>query len=301
MPNSSDEFLRQSLGERNGIPKDTPYSSRPVSAYLVHPDSPMKHGSAPNEIEAQGEIEVILRKDIAERTSYTRGDTMKTGGRFVPLASTDVDDITDSISNADGKKSMSAVADSVLGLLNAEVTGKFESLQKSISKDQSGKRKESSEIIEAQINGGFTIDDVEGISYPYEKVLRESATEGITDILINIDIDSLLKTAGYTEEEKAELKSKFNLGIPETPALGELRAYRSMQKIKNKLMKTGIEYVIFPREDGRNSEDPRTYDKSANAWDDIETILVDRAKREIQPVLAKELKNMRNPKKAENK
>lgn len=303
MPKSSDEFLRQSFGERNGIPSDTPLSSRPVSGYLVHPDNPMGVGSGPNELEAQGDIEVILRKDVASRTSYTRGDTMKTGGRLVPLTSTNSEDITDAISNADGKKAVSAVADSVLGLLQAEASKRFDSLQKSVRTDPSGKRKESTELIEAQILGGFEIDDVEGISYPYEKVLRESQSEGITDILISIDIDSIMKSAGLSPDEMTQLKSKFNMGIPETPAFNELKAYRRANSLRKKFLRTGIEYVVFPRADGKNIDDPRTYDKSANAWDDIEEVLVNRAKREIQPVLVKEMKNMRKPQtmKAEKK
>lgn len=298
MPKSSDEFIRQSFGERNGIPSYTPLNSRPVAAYLMHPDSPMGIGSGPNEIEALGNIEIILRKDLAERTSYTRGDTMKTGGRLVPLTSTDDDDISDAITNADGKKSMSAIADSIIGLLKAEASKKFGSVQKSVSIDSSGKKQESREIIEAQILGGFNIDDVEGISYPYEKVLRESKDEGITDVLLNIDIDSMLKSVGYSDDETKQLKEKFNMGIPETPALSELRAYRKAISIRKKLMKTGIEYVTFPRLDGKNIDDPRTYDKAANAWDDIESVLIERSKREIQPVLAKELKSMRKPQEA---
>lgn len=295
MPKSSDEFIRQSFGERNGIPSYTPLNSRPVAAYLVHPDSPMSVGSGPNEIEALGDIEIILRKDLAERTSYTRGDTMKTGGRLVPLNSTNDDDISDAITNADGKKSMSAIADSIIGLLKAEASKKFGSVQKSVSIDSSGKKQESKEIIEAQILGGFNIDDVEGISYPYEKVLRESQDEGITDLLLEFDIDSLMKSVGLSQDEIKELKSKFNMGIPDTPALNELRAYRRLSFLRKKFLKTGIEYVIFPRADGKNVDDPRTYDKTANAWDDIEDVLIARAKREIQPVLVKEMKNMRKP------
>ena len=132
MPKSSDEFIRQSFGARNGLPANSPLSTRPTVGYLVHPDSPTPAGTGPNELEAQGEIEIILRKDIAQRTSYTRGDTMKTGGRLVSLTSQDEEDISDAISNADGKKARSAVADSVLGLLRAQAEKNFGNVQNRI-------------------------------------------------------------------------------------------------------------------------------------------------------------------------
>jgi hypothetical protein len=115
-----------------------------------------------------------------------------------------------------------------------------------------------------------------------------------------MDPKGIIKSAGFSDEEAEKLKEKFTLGIPETPALLELKAYRKALSVRKRLMKTGIEYVLFPRLDGKNIEDPRTYDKSANAWDDVEGILVARAKREIQPVLMKELRNMRNPEKVKD-
>lgn len=293
MPKSSDEFLRQSFNARNGIPQNTPINARPLSGYLVHPDSPMLVGSGPNEIESQGEIEVILRKDVAERTSYTRGDSMKTGGRLVPMTSDDEDDVSDAISNADGLNGRSAMADSVLGLLSARANKNFSGVQKSRFIDSSGGKKDSTEIIEAQILGGFGLDDIEGISYPYEKLLRESDTEPVTDIVLSLKPDDIIKSVGFTETESSVLKSKFNMGIPETPALKELRAYRKMLSVKKRLLQGTIEYVIFPRADGKNANDPRTYDKSANAWDDIEQVLISRMKREVESALSKELKNMR--------
>lgn len=293
MPKSSDEFLRQSFNARNGIPANTPVNARPLSGYLVHPDNPIPIGSGASEIEAQGDIEVILRKDVAQRTSYTRGDSMKTGGRLVPMTSDDDDDISDAISNADGGGAQSAMADSILGLLQSRASGNFSGVQKSRSISSSGGKKESNEIIEAQILGGFGIDDIEGISYPYEKILRESESEPVTDILISLNPDEIIKSVGFTEQESSILKSKFKMGIPETPALKELKAYRKMLSVKKRFLKGTIEYVNFPRADGKDSNDPRTYDKSANAWDDIEQVLVSRMKREIESVLAKELKNMR--------
>lgn len=295
MSRTSDEFLRKSFSERNGIPSNAPLSSRPISGYLVHPDNPMPIGSAPNEVEAQGEIEVILRKDVAERTSYTRGDIMKTGGRLVPLTSDDTDDISDALSNADGKKARSAVADSVLGLLKARASKNFSAVQDSVSLDNSGEKKKSKEIIEAQILGGFDIDDIEGISYPYEKVLSDSSNEPISDIFIKLDVDSIMKSIGFLPEESKAIKGKFPMGIPETPAQKEIKAYRRMSSIREKMLKGTIEYVLFPRADGLDVDDPRTYDSSANAWDDIEQVLINRMRREVEASLSKELRNIRKP------
>lgn len=295
MPSSSDEFVRQEFNKRNGIPKDTPLSSRPLSGYLVHKDAPMGFGSAPPEIEAQGDIEVILRKDTANRTSYTRGDPLKTGGRTVPLTSNDSDAIVDALVNSDGRKSGSNMADSLLGLLKSYTEKDFSGLTKSLTKDKSGKYKEGTEQIEAQILGGFDSDDIEGISYSYDRLVEDSANAEVSDVMLKIDIDSIMKNENLSEQDINELKNKYNKSIPITPSLKDLKIYRTSLNIKKKYESLGIGYVLFNRPDGKSIDDPRTYDKSANMIEGVEKTLINKIKREVSAVISKDIGKMKKP------
>ena len=288
MSKSSDEFLRQEINKRNGIPENAPTSIRPISGYLRHPDINSGIGSMPNEIEAQGDIEVILKKEVAGRTSFSRGDQMKTGGRAVPLNSDDDDLIFDAIANADGKKAKSTMADAFLGLLRASTEKNASSVTKSKKKNSSGEYVEGNEIFEAQILGGFEIDDIDGISYSYNRLVSDSADAEIADIGLMINPREIAQQEEIDESEVREILKKYTHGIPDTPSLKDLKIYRKAQQIRDKYESAGINYVLFERPDGKSIDDPKTYDKNANVIDGVEKTILNKIKREVSAIVAKE-------------
>ena len=319
---SSDAF-RDEYNSRIGISKSTPNSAKPVSGYVVH----RSHGEEKKRqiaasgkgnigsdaifeigdndvvgdgLTALGEIEVVLKPEVSNRTAYGRGEALQSAHRPVAMNSNDPDDIADAIMNADGISSKKQNTEAMLHLLGAKMDKNFSSVNASM--DENGRMApvgavDSStrghEPFEAHILGGFKKNEVEGIHYPYTKVAKVAESEDISDVVNDRSLASKLEKLGFTPEEVAYFYS-ISGGKPlNTASMVKLKEYRAAKKIKEKYEGMGIGYVKFAHPQGINIENPRSYDKTASPTTRVDEIIKRNIDAEVEAELKKTLDSIR--------
>ena len=319
---SADAF-RGEYNSRIGISKSTPSSAKPVSGYVVHrshneekkrqiaasgkgnigSDAIFEIGDndiVGDGLTALGEIEVILKPEVSNRTAYGRGEALQSAHRPVAMNSNDPDDIADAIMNADGISSDKQNTEAMLHLLGAKIDKNFSSVGASM--DENGKMApvgavdssvRSHEPFEAQILGGFKKSEVEGIHYPYSKVSKIAESEDISDVVNENSIKSKLEKLGFTPEEIAYFYSMSGGKPINTASMTKLKEYRAAKKIKEQYEGMGIGYVKFAHPQGINIENPRSYDKTANQNTRVDEILKKAIDAEIDAELNKVLDSIR--------
>ena len=310
-----------------GIPRDTPDSLRPVSGYVVnksHIEEKKKRArqlGSGNEgadaifeigdkdivgdgLTALGEIEVVLRPETANRVAYGRGDSIDSLHQPVMLDSTERDDIVNAIMAHGGIDKNNKDLDAILHLLAASKDKNFSHING--SRDKDGKMKpvgkidpsdnRGHEIFEANILGGFSKDEVEGIHYPYSKITKLAEKEDISDLMQQDVIGPRLQKLGFTPEEIQYFYSISDGKPLNTASMQKLREYRAAKKIKKKYESAGIGYVKFAHPLGINIENPKTYDKTSGPRDNPEDILKRNIVKEMDEALELMLKDMRKKK-----
>lgn len=310
-----------------GIPRDTPDSLRPVSGYVVnksHIEEKKKRArqlGSGNEgadaifeigdkdivgdgLTALGEIEVVLRPETANRVAYGRGDSIDSLHQPVMLDSTERDDIVNAIMAHGGIDKDNKDLDAILHLLAASKDKNFSHING--SRDKDGKMKpvgkidpsdsRGHEIFEANILGGFSKDEVEGIHYPYSKIAKLAEKEDISDLTQQDVIGPKLQKLGFTPEEIQYFYSISDGKPLNTASMQKLREYRAAKKIKKKYESAGIGYVKFAHPLGINIENPKTYDKTSGPRDNPEDILKRNIVKEMDEALKLMLKDMRKKK-----
>ena len=319
---SADSF-RGEYNSRIGISKNTPNSSKPVSGYVVHRShneekkrqiAALGKGNIGSDaifevgdndvvgdgLTALGEIEVVLKPEVSDRTSYGRGEALQSAHRPVSMNSSDPDDIADALFNADGISSKEQNAESMLHLLGAKMDKNFSSV--GASRDENGKMSpvgmvdsgtRAHEPFEAQILGGFKKNEVEGIHYPYSKVSKIAESEDISDVVSQNSMKSKLEKLGFTPEEIAYFYSMSGGKPINTSSMTKLKEYRAAKKIKEQYEGMGIGYVKFAHPQGINIENPRSYDKTANQNARVDEILKKAIDAEIDAELKKTLDSIR--------
>ena len=319
----SSDVLRNEYNSRIGISKSTPNSAKPVSGYVVHrshneekkrriaasgkgnigSDAIFEIGDndlVGDGLTALGEIEVILKPEVSNRTAYGRGEALQSAHRPVSMNSNDPDDIADAIMNADGIASSKQNTEAMLHLLGAKMDKNFSSVNASM--DENGRMApvgavDSStrghEPFEAQILGGFKKNEVEGIHYPYSKVAKIAESEDISDVVNDGSLASKLEKLGFTPEEVAYFYS-ISGGKPlNTASMVKLKEYRAAKKIKEKYEGMGVGYVKFAHPQGINIENPRSYDKTAAPTTRVDEILKRNIDLEVEAELKKTLDSIR--------
>jgi ribosomal protein S18 acetylase RimI-like enzyme len=319
---SADAF-RGEYNSRIGISKSTPNSAKPVSGYVVHrshneekkrqiaasgkgnigSDAIFEIGDTDvvgDGLTALGEIEVILKPEVSDRTSYGRGEALQSAHRPVSMNSSDADDIADAMFNADGISSKEQNTEAMLHLLGAKMDKNFSSV--GASRDENGKMSpvgmvdsgtRGHEPFEAQILGGFKKNEVEGIHYPYSKVSKIAESEDISDVVSQNSMKSKLEKLGFTPEEIAYFYSMSGGKPINTASMTKLKEYRAAKKIKEQYEGMGIGYVKFAHPQGINIENPRSYDKTANQNARVDEILKKAIDAEIDVELKKTLDSIR--------
>jgi hypothetical protein len=319
---SSDAF-RDEYNSRIGISKSTPNSAKPVGGYVVH----RSHGEEKKRqiaasgkgnigsdaifeigdndvvgdgLTALGEIEVVLKPEVSNRTAYGRGEALQSAHRPVAMNSNDPDDIADAIMNADGISSKKQNTEAMLHLLGAKMDKNFSSVNASM--DENGRMApvgavdlstRGHEPFEAQILGGFKKNEVEGIHYPYSKVAKIAESEDISDVVNDGSLASKLEKLGFTPGEVAYFYS-ISGGKPlNTASMVKLKEYRAAKKIKEKYEGMGIGYVKFAHPQGINIENPRSYDKTASPTTRVDEILKRSIGAEVEAELKKTLDGIR--------
>lgn len=295
---TSDRYIKKSFESTIGIPQTTSISARPSTGFVVsrsqieqkkkriESSGGYAGKDAIYEIEdtdefgdglsAYGDIQVVLRPEVAQRTSYMRGDPISSGGRPVLMGSENREDILDALVNADGPKRKSHIADGIINLLNSRV--KRENSEKSISISRSVANGSSETLkrnttMHAEILGGYSLSDIEGIYYPFSKVEKYSINADLSDVTENlISLEEIVQQK-IPQDDARELLSRINSGKVETPAIKSLRNYRTAMKIRKKYVDSGIGYVLFATKNGINIDNPRSYDPSARGNETVEDVL----------------------------
>lgn len=306
---STDE-VRRSYYEKLGLGRDVPDELMPVNGYVVHgsmdearksrvkasgvgnvsDDALFETGDidpAGDGLTALGEIEIILKPEVSERTSYGRGG-LGNDNKPVRMNSTDRQAIAKAIIGTGGARQEGNDIDTSMNLLKSSISNDFSNIntrRASNGKFAPLKGADSEErrrdAFEAHILGGFDKDEVEAINYPFSKIKAMSENEDISDIVNPKSIAAQLRKAGFTEEE---IKYFYSVGGGEklnTASMQMLRQFRAAQKIKEKYRKVGFDNVRIAHPDGMNIEDPRSYAQGAGRVSDVEKVITSRIMEDI--------------------
>ena len=323
---SSENYAREYYS-RIGIPDSVDGDLLPVSGYLVHkshtdkkrqevmkgrsgnlrPDAVFEIGDEDvvgDGLTALGDIEIVLRPGVSERTAYGRGNSISSAHRPVRLNSRNREDVADALLNSDGINADSNRQDAFMNMISASLNNDFSNVN--ATRGKNGKMPNSFESklpegssrepFEAQILGGFDISDVEQINIPFKRLEAASAKEDISDVVNTRTIADRLRSAGFSPEE-IEYFYSIGGGQLNTESMAMLRNYRASQKMKTDLAGRGFNNVKFAHPTGFNIEDPRSHSKSPIGGDSAEATLI----RAISDEIIKAAKELLNDMKKTNK
>ena len=323
---SSENYAREYYS-RIGIPDSVDGDLLPVSGYLVHkshtdkkrqevmkgrsgnlrPDAVFEIGDEDvvgDGLTALGDIEIVLRPGVSERTAYGRGNSISSAHRPVRLNSRNREDVADALLNSDGINADSNRQDAFMNMISASLNNDFSNVN--ATRGKNGKMPNSFESklpegssrepFEAQILGGFDISDVEQINIPFKRLEAASAKEDISDVVNTKTIADRLRSAGFSPEE-IEYFYSIGGGQLNTESMAMLRNYRASQKMKTDLAGRGFNNVKFAHPTGFNIEDPRSHSKSPIGGDSAEATLI----RAISDEIIKAAKELLNDMKKTNK
>jgi len=324
--NLSVEELNREYFSRIGLPADMSDEMLPVPGYVVHKshvkakqDKVKKNGTGStlnnaifeigdedevgDGLTALGDIEVVLKPQISNRTAYSIGDPVTSGSRPVRLNSTNKEDISDALIGGANKNSPSANMQTMLNLLASDKSNDMSTINASFT-DGSKMIKPGSDTmeaserrpIEALILGGFDSSEVEQINYPYSKVQEMSNYEKIEDVVNSRSISDRLRKSGLTDEEIQYFFSVNKQESIDTEAMRLLREHRAFQKVKSDFRLKGFNKVKIAHPTGIDIDDPRAVSKGADSANSVESLLRERIMNEITAQAKKLTKKMRDGK-----
>lgn len=317
-----------------GIHPDTDDLDRPVSGYVVHPaqdlaaraemrrrgiqvgDAPIEWptGSNPHgDIDADGDIEVILKPEVSGRTAYGFGYGIDNRTRPVWLNSSDQAAISDAIVHVDPATDPDGSQKRVLNALSAAVDGDFGYLTDTGSvkpaatsqnerTEDFGKRlsthaKESkAQRLGAQIMGGFVNEEISEIRYPWSKVANSSSDVDISDVVNKEPVSDRLRRLGFTDQEIEyfyKVNGNRSLDYISSSTMSSLKEYRKALAIQEDYKKRGVPNVSFMHPAGLDPLDVSSYTADPSATTSIEAALAKAINEEVDEMLEKMLKQVR--------
>ena len=317
-----------------GIHPDTDDLDRPVSGYVVHPaqdlaaraemrrrgiqvgDAPIEWptGSNPHgDIDADGDIEVILKPEVSGRTAYGFGYGIDNRTRPVWLNSSDQAAISDAIVHVDPATDPDGSQKRVLNALSAAVDGDFGYLTDTGSvkpaatsqnerTEDFGKRlsthaKESkAQRLGAQIMGGFVNEEISEIRYPWSKVANSSSDMDISDVVNKEPVSDRLRRLGFTDQEIEyfyKVNGNRSLDYISSSTMSSLKEYRKALQIAEDYKKRGVPNVSFMHPAGLDPLDVSSYAADPSATTSIEAALAKAINEEVDEMLEKMLKQVR--------
>ena len=317
-----------------GIHPDTDDLDRPVSGYVVHPaqdlaartemrrrgiqvgDAPIEWptGSNPHgDIDADGDIEVVLKPEVSGRTAYGMGYGIDNRTRPVWLNSSDSAAISEAIvhvdpaTDPDGSQkrmlnALSAAVDGDLGYLTDTGSVKPAATSQNERTEDFGKRlsthvKESKpQRLGAHIMGGFVNEEIAEIRYPWSKVSNSSSDMDISDVVNKEPVSDRLRRLGFTDQE-IEYFYKVNgdrsLDYISSSTMASLKDYRKALAIQEDYKKRGIPNVSFMHPAGLDPLDVSSYAVDPSATTSIEAALAKAINEQVDEMLEKMLKQVR--------
>lgn len=311
---------------RIGLPEDMSDEMLPVPGYIVHKShidakkNKVKKNGIGNSLAnavfevgdedeigdgltALGDIEVVLKPQISNRTAYSVGDSLTSGARPVRLNSTNREDISDAILGSTNKNSPTSNVETMLHMLAADksnelsiVNASFDEKSKMLAPNSDTLSASERKPIEAMILGGFDVSEVEQINYPYSRVAVMANNEKIDDVVNPTSIAERLRKAGFSDEEIQYFYSVNKANSLNTDAMRLLKEHRAANKIKKSLAEKGFSKVKIAHPTGINMDDPRSFAKGADSANSIESLLRERVLNEITQQAKMLLKTMRDGK-----
>lgn len=311
-----------------GLPRETRTTTLPVSGYVVHKshidakknmvtqgmDGNINSGAVfevgdedviGDGLTAYGDIEIVLKPSVSRRTAYGRGSSLAAGHRPVKLNSRNRDDVADALLSFDGMSSDRRSQDALIGSLSASIDGdysRFNATRQSngrfLKTNSPGKPGDAErEPFEALILGGFDIDEIEQINFPFSRLQEMATDEDISDVVNQRTIADRLRAAGFTEEEIEYFYSISGNKNINTESMAMLRNYRAAQKLKKSYAEKGLANVKIAHPSGMDIEDPRSHGKGPRTGQSVEDVLRVSIMREITSAAEKLMKETRSERK----
>ena len=258
--------LRMDYDLRNGFDITTPASQRPVSGHLYHatdddninarleaiggpqmerlPDFWDSEGTAPwgDPAVMGGDIDVVLRPEVSDRTHYGTGDAMSRGAIPTPMNSNDADEILAAHTPRWNGGQESGSFDNTVkmhNLLKAGATGNYKDLSP------------EGEHHEAQISGGIDLDDIEFIRYPVNKLNWRQRKLSDEDLGKNDEsVAGRLRSAGFSDAEIDYFYNAVSEGeVTGLRNVNWLRQHLAAQEAQGRFDRLGVG-VKFTNPDG---------------------------------------------------
>jgi hypothetical protein len=258
--------LRMDYDLRNGFDTNTPASQRPVSGHLYHamdddqiserldaidgplmerlPDFWDSEGTAPwgDPAAMGGDIDIVLRPEVSDRTHYGSGDAMSRGAIPTPMNSNDANDILAAQTprwNSGQEDGPFKNTVKMHDLLKAGATGNYRDLSP------------DGEHHEAQIAGGIDMDDIEFVRYPVNKLNWRNLKLSDADTGKNDESAAArLRTAGFSDAEIGYFYDAISDGrVAGLRNVNWLRQHLAAQKAQERFNRLGVD-VKFTNPDG---------------------------------------------------
>lgn len=323
--NKSIESLLMDYYQSIGIPADMDPELMPVQGYVVHRDHDKKRRQmsilsgagnvemdgvyeigdediAGDGLTADGEIEIVLKPGVSGRTSYGLGRGMDSHVAPVKLNSTNKDDVMDALTNITGKRGPQESMDAMLNLLAASIDSDFADVNSEMSEDGKMRRtnqfddtKRRRKPMQAQILGGFDVDEIEQINYPFTKLEKKAIDENIDDVVNSEMIRNTLLLNGFNQEEIDYITSTGMSKLMDTESMKMLRNYRYAQKLREMYREQGVKKFKIAHPLGINIDNPMSHSKAATPDMGVEQVLVENIKNELKEVAQKLMKDIRKP------
>lgn len=317
-----------------GIHPETDDIDRPVMGYVIHPaqdqaarnamrrrgiqvgDGPIEWPAGQNphgDIDADGDIEVILRPEVSGRTAYGFGYGIDNKTRPVWLNSSDHAGISDALVNVDPSADADGSRMRVLNALAASVDGEYGYLTdtgsvKPVATTQTEKTsdfiKRSSEHAKASrpqrlgahIMGGFVNEEISEIRYPWSKVSKSSSDIDISDVVNKEPISDRLRRLGFSDEEIEyfySVNGDRSLDYISSATMTSLKDYRKAMEIKEEYESQGIPLVSFAHPSGMDPLDVGSYSDKQTPGMSVEDALTKAINEEVDALMEKMLKQVR--------
>jgi len=280
-------------------------------------DGPIEwpNGSNPHgDIGADGDIEVVLKPEVSGRTAYGFGYGIDEKTRPVWLNSSDHAAISDAIvhvdpaTDPDGSRtrvlnSLSAVVDGDFGYLTDTGSVKPAATSQNERTEEFGKRVASHrkaskpQRLGAQIMGGFVNEEISEVRYPWSKVSSSSSDVDISDVVNKEPVSDRLRRLGFSDAEIEyfyKVNGNRSLDYISSSTMASLKEYRKALEIKKDYEKRGIPNVSFMHPAGLDPLDVSSYSDRPVGKTTIESALAQAINAQVDEMLEKMLKQVRN-------
>lgn len=328
-----------SAAERNyqalyGVHPDVDDIDRPVSGYVVHPaqdkaardamrrrgvqvgDAPIEWPSQSNphgDVDADGDIEIVLKPEVSGRTAYGFGYGIDEKTRPVWMNSSDSSDISDALVHVDTVNDPDAAKMRMVNALSALVDGNYgyftdvssvkpaatsqnEKTEDFIKRVGDHAKNSKPQRLGAQIMGGFVNEEIAEIRYPWSKVSKSSSDVDISDVVNKEPISDRLRRLGFTDAEIEyfyKVNGERSLDYISSATMASLKDYRKAMEIKKDYEARGIPMVSFAHPNGIDPLDISSYAADPNPSTTIEGALAKAINEEVDELIEKMLKQVR--------